>query len=212
MGIAERREREKIERKKSIVDAAERVFIRKGFENATMDDVAEMAELSKGTLYLYFNTKQQLYLEFIVRGNELMGKMFSYAVKKHRRGYDQVLALGRAYLEFAKKYPKYYEAFMYIAGKKVNLDGEQMDHLKEFYETDDTFSVLVNSITRGIQDGSIRRDLHPMKTALVLWGQIAGLVQLVSSKGEIMQTCWGEKPEEVIEYYFDFVKPSLEPR
>jgi hypothetical protein len=100
---------------------------------------------------------------------------------------------------------------MYIAGKKVNLDGEQMDHLKEFYETDDTFSVLVNSITQGIQDGSIRRDLHPMKTALVLWGQIAGLVQLVSSKGEIMETCWGEKPADVIEYYFDFVKPSLEP-
>ena len=52
MGIAERREREREQRRNTILDAAETVFFSKGINLATMDEVAEEAELSKGTLYL----------------------------------------------------------------------------------------------------------------------------------------------------------------
>ncbi|MCK5408322.1 MAG: helix-turn-helix transcriptional regulator, partial [Candidatus Krumholzibacteria bacterium] len=60
MGIAERREREKEQRRIDIIDAAERVFFSKGWQAATMDDVAEAVELSKATLYLYFKNKEEL--------------------------------------------------------------------------------------------------------------------------------------------------------
>ena len=56
MGIAERKEREKLQRRNDIIDAAERLFFQHGFETPTMDDVAREAELSKGTLYLYFKS------------------------------------------------------------------------------------------------------------------------------------------------------------
>ena len=49
MGVAERKEREKEQRRKGILDAAEKVFFKHGVENATMDNVAEEAELSKAT-------------------------------------------------------------------------------------------------------------------------------------------------------------------
>ena len=60
MGIAERKEREKEHRRNTILDAAEEVFFSKGINLATMDEVAERAELSKGTLYLYFKNKEEL--------------------------------------------------------------------------------------------------------------------------------------------------------
>jgi TetR/AcrR family transcriptional regulator len=50
MGITERKEREKEQRRNAIIDAAEKIFFTKGMDNSTMDDVAEEAELSKGTL------------------------------------------------------------------------------------------------------------------------------------------------------------------
>jgi len=50
MGIVERRQREKEQRRSAIIDAAEAVFFSKGLEIATMDDVAEEAELSKRKL------------------------------------------------------------------------------------------------------------------------------------------------------------------
>ena len=58
MGIAERREREKQQRWNDILDAAESVFFDKGYNHAKMDDVAEKAELSKGTLYLILKAKK----------------------------------------------------------------------------------------------------------------------------------------------------------
>ena len=60
MGVAERRVREKEARRVSILNAAEEVFFEKGFESATMDEVAERAELSKGLLYVYYGNKDDL--------------------------------------------------------------------------------------------------------------------------------------------------------
>ena len=55
MGTKERKARERKFREDMILDAAEKVFFTKGFDNSTMDDVAKTAELSKGSLYNYFN-------------------------------------------------------------------------------------------------------------------------------------------------------------
>ena len=59
MNKLSRKDREKLARKESIIDAAEEIIKLKGFKNSTMDEIAEKAELGKGTLYLYFNRKRR---------------------------------------------------------------------------------------------------------------------------------------------------------
>jgi AcrR family transcriptional regulator len=61
MGIAERKKREKEIRKKQIQDAAMAVFMNKDFHSVTIEDIANKAELSPATLYLYFKNKYELY-------------------------------------------------------------------------------------------------------------------------------------------------------
>lgn len=61
MGIYERKQREKKIRKKEIINAAQIVFSNKGFNSATMEEIAFEAELSPGTLYLYFKNKEELH-------------------------------------------------------------------------------------------------------------------------------------------------------
>jgi AcrR family transcriptional regulator len=61
MGIKERKEREKERRRHQIMVAAKRVFAAKGFTKTTIEDIAKEAELSPGTLYLYFKNKDDLY-------------------------------------------------------------------------------------------------------------------------------------------------------
>jgi len=68
MGINERREREKEVRRDAILDAAENIFFSKGVDSSSMDEIASRAELSKGTLYLYFKNKDELYHGIIHRG------------------------------------------------------------------------------------------------------------------------------------------------
>ncbi len=63
-----RREREKQQRESEIVSAAERVFYLKGYNDASMDEIAREAEFAKGTIYQYFTGKEDLYFAVTLKG------------------------------------------------------------------------------------------------------------------------------------------------
>ena len=67
MGIKERKERERERRRQQIIVAAKRVFTRKDFNQATMEDIAREAEVSPGTIYLYFKNKDELFVSLSLR-------------------------------------------------------------------------------------------------------------------------------------------------
>jgi AcrR family transcriptional regulator len=67
MSVKERRKREEKGRLRAILRAAERVFAKRGYVEARMDDIATTAELSKGTLYYYFQSKEEIFLELLKR-------------------------------------------------------------------------------------------------------------------------------------------------
>ena len=72
MGIEERKEREKKQRRRQLIDAAEKVFAAKGFSGATIENIAEEAELSPATLYLYFKNKDELYASLNLKMLEVL--------------------------------------------------------------------------------------------------------------------------------------------
>ncbi|MCL2761693.1 MAG: TetR/AcrR family transcriptional regulator [Treponema sp.] len=63
MGITERKEREKNERRKTILNCARELILLQGVERVSMEDIARKAELSKATLYLYFSGKEVIFNE-----------------------------------------------------------------------------------------------------------------------------------------------------
>jgi len=63
MGIAERKEREKNERRNAILSSAREIILLNGVEHASMAEIARVAELSKATLYLYFPNKEAIFNE-----------------------------------------------------------------------------------------------------------------------------------------------------
>ncbi len=67
-GTASRRERERAQRRDDILRAARVVFFERGFHLATVDDVAVAAEVSKGTVYLYFDTKETILAHLLLEG------------------------------------------------------------------------------------------------------------------------------------------------
>ena len=210
MGIAERREREKEQRKNDIIDAAERVFFDQGHENATMDDVAKEAELSKGTLYLYFKNKEELYLAIHLRGNKILRSLFEKTIDKYNSGLEKTKAIGLAYVEFYKTYPNYFNALIYYESREINFEDEDSVAFECLVEGKATLEMLINSIIIGIKDGSIRPDIDPVKTALSLWGQTTGMVQIAALKEKIvLLPHFSLNAEELIEYGFELISHSL---
>jgi len=111
LGVAERKERERLQRKNDIINAAEKVFLSKGFENTTMDDIAIEAEFSKGTLYTYFQSKNELCLSIVLRGIKIVVSDFGKIVSEDRASVNKIEQLAESFQKFHKKYPNYIFAF-----------------------------------------------------------------------------------------------------
>lgn len=96
-GTSRRREREREERRRAILEAAREVHREKGLAAATMDEVAQRAELSKGALYLYFESKEELFSALALRPLELLVERFDAIARSGARGLDRVEHAMRAH-------------------------------------------------------------------------------------------------------------------
>ena len=210
MGITERRKREREQRKNEIIKAAEKVFAVKGKNLATMDDVAEQAELSKGTLYLYFKSKEELYYAISMRGLKILGDMFKKAIVDCMTGLEKVLTIGETYYQFAKDYPDYFNALIYFDSHDMDMEVQDSNlELKDIQEHD-ALTIVIDAIKIGINDGSISKNIDPDKAAVILWGQTTGLMQLIAYKGEHLEMCHNINNKELISYSFELIKKALQ--
>src|SRR5690606_30116547 len=91
MGIQERKERERERRRQDIMVAARRVFSARGYEKATMEDIAREVELSPGTLYLYFKNKDDLYASLNLRVLQFLNVKFDHALAEGDMDFDTKL-------------------------------------------------------------------------------------------------------------------------
>ena len=186
MGVKERRDREKVERSTEILDAAESVIFEKGFENATMEEVASKAELSKGTLYLYFKSKEEIYLAIRLRAIRKLFELFSEAVNRDVTGLEKVRRIGEAYFSFAHDYPNYFDSLLHFEDRKIELIGD-FPLTRESFEVGAKVNYIVSSaVAQGIKDGSIRAELQPEITGMLLWALSSGFVQLVTRHQDVV--------------------------
>ena len=211
MGVQERREREKQRRRSEIIDAAERVFFAKGYIQATMDEVAQEAELSKGAIYLYFRSKEELYLAITQRGLAVLEGLFAAVMAEKRQGIELIRGIGEAYVAFSERHPDYFNAQVYYEAQGVQLN--QTDpHARACMERgQEVLSHVVEAIQVGVRDGTIRSDIDPVEVAIQLWGTTMGLIQLYH-KRDVMPMFQIVQAEALIPHYFDLVETALAPQ
>jgi TetR/AcrR family transcriptional regulator len=210
MGIAERKVREKEQRRNDIVDAAERIFFSKGVWTATMDDVATAAELSKGTLYLYFKNREELYYAINLRGLRILNGIFTEAFRKGRNGLEKVFFIGRAFLRFSREHPDYFNALSYYEIKDVDYSVADSVACLCDDAGNSAIGILVDAIRTGIEDGTVRPDLDPAKAAIILWGMTSGVIQLVTLKGRHLQDRHVFPMETLVDDAFGMIRCTLE--
>jgi AcrR family transcriptional regulator len=178
MGIAERKEREKQIRKNSILEAAEKIFFAEDGDKGTMDNVAEMVELSKGTLYLYFKNKTDLQYAIAEKGVGILSDYFRKVLNPDQTGREQLSDLGDEFVRFVEDYPKHFELILrFEVTEPQSKDGRETNLLME-----PALSVLREIIILGQADGTIRNDLSENEIVIILWSQMIGLMQTILRK------------------------------
>lgn len=177
MGIEERKEREKEHRREEIISAAEQVFFEKGLQVATMDEIAEKAELGKSTLYLYYKSKEDLYLAVLMRGSDILYQIFERVVTSGEPTVKQVAGLGEAYYDFFKQYPNYFRMFYFFENPQMHrqVSEEMMGMCSE--NNGRIWKLIIDLIQRGIDEGMVQANLDPRQVAVMLWSNANSLMR-----------------------------------
>ncbi len=185
MGISERKAREKERRRNEIIDAAERLFFSKGFEHVTMDEIAAGAELSKGTLYLYFRSREDLHYAIVIRGLEILNRLIREAYDAHRKGLENILEMGEAYIRFFLEHIDYFRAIISFDATKF----EKVDDASKLQILgDDSPLVFFMEVLReGQADGSINGEIPAEQLAIILWAQVSGVFEFIALRGKLLE-------------------------
>ncbi len=142
------------ERKGQILNAAEQVFTQKGLDQTRMDDIAEKTGLSKGTLYLYFKSKDDLILA-------ILNRIFQGAFKQLDAREDNQASASEAILQFTEEAIRDYKIMLRIlpiAYEFLSLafrNKTVQTALKQYFQH--YMQALVPIIQRGIDSGEFRQ-------------------------------------------------------
>ncbi|WP_319579085.1 TetR/AcrR family transcriptional regulator [uncultured Methanospirillum sp.] len=172
MTIAERKEREREERRMQIISAAEHLFFENGYDQVSMEQIAREAELSKGTIFFYFKNKESLYFTIVLQGIRLLHQMIIDAVDEcEGPAITRLGVLGLAGIRFAREYPGYRSMIYLLKSGRFSLDHENSnnDEVVEIISHSETLINLTEEIVRsGMEDGSIRNDIDPVELAIIV--------------------------------------------
>ena len=208
--IAERRLEEKERRRAEIIDAAEAAGREMGLDALTMDDVARRARLSRALLYVYFQDRSDLMFGLAERAMGMLLARFVEAAERNRTGLEQVSAMGRAYVAFSQEFPVFFDALARCelqtpeptegspSEQACAVGGDRLQHR------------LIESIEAGVRDGSIRSDIgSPLLTSVTLWGFMHGIIQLTSTKANVLAQ-YGVTTKALVEHAIGMITRDLE--
>ena len=169
MGITERKERDKVEMRRRILDAARDLFARDGYEAVTMRAIAEAIEYSPTTIYNHFEDKDDVVKACCDEDfTQLLG-----ALSLQQQPADPVEAirqLGRAYAAFGLQHPNHYRFMFLTPNKNHDLEEESPGHR--------SFGLLRSVVARAVASGRFRT-VDPDLAAQVLWSSLHGVVSLL---------------------------------
>ncbi|MEI7906512.1 MAG: TetR/AcrR family transcriptional regulator, partial [Bacteroidota bacterium] len=185
MGITERKEREKESRKESIIDAAQKVFFEKGLLLSTMDEIAETAELAKGTLYLYYHSKEDLYLAVMMRGLMIMHSMFEEVIAQKFSVVKTMVELTKSYTAFFEQHRNYFRMLHFFNTPQFHkqVSEEMMQSCDDLNQS--LWNMVVEIIKQGMIEKQFRTDLNPTEISLIMWSNATTLLMRIDTQHDM---------------------------
>ena len=207
MPIKDRRKREKEQREKDIVDAAEKLIIEKGFEGTSMDDIAAAVELSKPAIYRYFVNKEDLYFAVACRAMDIVTSMMKKYVDEGHTGLDKAHSTGRAFYDFYRKYPHQYRILMNT--QYIGSSGVESVHQKKMAETSGfALKLMCAAIDQGKEDGTIRKDFDTLMAAIYLMQSLSTALEITAGNKKLLALL-GKSHDDFVMHSMDLMLHSI---
>jgi TetR/AcrR family fatty acid metabolism transcriptional regulator len=167
--MANRKQDSKAERRTEILQAARQVFARKGYEPATLEAVAREAGLAKGTLYLYFKNKEDLYFHTLLHLVESLQACILGQVERSAGALDKMRAIALGQFDFFIRHRDTLQLFAPFSNPSLaRLHKRLIAPMMEKWTT--YVRRVTELVEEGQRTGALRRDIEPRDIALSFIG------------------------------------------
>ena len=178
MGLEERRRREKEHRRSVIVNAARKLFFEKGFKYVTVDNIAKKSELSKGSIYLYFKSKDEIYTHILFSDIEKFNKKSAHLFQENKSAAELTIEFACIYFEFFLNDRELFRIMMtfMLHTEDLNLADSVNEHIIEV--TNNTIKIIETILQHGIEKGEFPPDINVRQCRNAIWGFLNGIISL----------------------------------
>ena len=178
MGTKERRERERVDTRHKILDAAREMFVREGYEATTMRAIADRVEYTPTAIYHHFRNKEALLTELCTADFRALADAFQ-KIGQVADPVERLQRIGRTYIEFGVMHPMHYRLMFMTAHPDVS--GQSA--IRQGDPAEDAYAFLVSACEDAIAAGRFRTELSdPHLAAQLLWASCHGVVSLHINK------------------------------
>lgn len=207
-----RRQGERDRARSRILLAATHLFAQRGIENVTYGDIARRARMSRPLVYFYFPDLQSLFLEASLGASIQLHDRIAQSFSASRTGLEAIVAMIRSFVDFHEEKPELF----YLSTASLNSRPTSRRPLPAELEIAEleraTMKLALESLSRGMSDGSVRRDIsNPLMVTLSIWAFVQGLVQLTLRRRDTIERLLGPGERHFLDSGFEILRGALAP-
>ena len=193
-----RKERLKELHTSCVLEAAEKLFEKKGFDAVSMDEVAFNTGISKSTVYVYFKSKQIIWDSIVCKYMELLLEDAKKAADGDGSFEDRYYKLCFDIAEKFEAHPLFCKGTL----GKISVDMDQELYKKIYEIGEQTNEEIARFIRSGIEEGMVRKDIDIYPAVIMMWSSISGIISMANDKEEYLKLRFGMTKEEYLKKAF----------
>jgi AcrR family transcriptional regulator len=181
LGLEERRKRERENRRNAILKAARKLFFEKGFKPVTVESIAKKAELSKGSIYLYYNSKEEIYTQILLSDIDKFHERIADILPGTSNGYsasEALFKLAGVYVDFFLNDRELFRILMtfMLHTTDMNLPEDLNTHIIK--TTNQTINIIEQIFRYGVDRGEFPQTMNFRLNRNAIWGLLNGIISL----------------------------------
>jgi AcrR family transcriptional regulator len=158
-------ERAAVDKRRTILDAAVRVFARQGFHTCRVSDIADEAGVAYGLVYHYFSSKEQILDTLFLERWDVMLLAIAEADASQPAPHDKLHAIAGFIIDSYRHDPELMKVIIVEVTRAANTFGRT--HLAKIR---DAYSQIAAIVARAQDEGVFRREITPEFAALAFYG------------------------------------------
>lgn len=199
-----RKEKERENRKQVILDAAETIMQANGLHGLNIDLIAGETQLAKGTIYLYFKSKEEILSMLTIKARNLLILDFQKIERSKESNIGKLKNILKANYLFYKRNPLYYDL---VSLYEVN---NQLTETEEMLQSNETImKIVVGIAAKAKDDGSLNPNINLFILPMSIWGMAVGMMQLIKVRGNNMKEKLNISEQALVNTYLELLENGV---